>query len=110
VVLKDNCYDAGFILPPAMKKGTRVLLGGDLVPGQVNVGRVFGPGEAKVITLRKGKVVNEGVVEGFQKPQHAGQLKEKFSGLLHKLSRLHSGKPEVEKSNNSAHGDDEVMG
>lgn len=83
VVLKDNCFDAGFVLPPAMKGKTEVLLGGGLVERKGI--RHFGPGEAKIVTLQKGKMVDEEAVEIVQRPVQGGQLKKKFSGMLRKL-------------------------
>lgn len=85
IVLKDNCFDAGFGLPPAMKGKTQVLLGGGLVEQQRFMGRVIKPGEAKIVTLKNGKVVDEEAVEVVRKPQQYGQLRKKFSGMLRKL-------------------------
>jgi hypothetical protein len=83
VVLKDHCFDAGFVLPPAMRGKTEVLLGGGLVKRDAI--RRFGTGEAKIVTLRKGKVVDEEAVEVVQRPVQGGQLNKKFSGMLRKF-------------------------
>jgi hypothetical protein len=85
IVLRDNCFDAGFVLPPAMKGKTQVLLGGGLVEQQKFMGRVIKPGQAKIVTLSKGKVVDEEAVELVRKPHQAVQLKKKFSGILRKF-------------------------
>jgi hypothetical protein len=85
IVLKDSCFDAGFMLPPAMKGKTQVLLGGGLVEQQRFMGHLIGPGEAKIVTWRKGKAVDKEAVEVVQKAQQGGQLSKKFSGMLRKL-------------------------
>jgi hypothetical protein len=83
VVLKDHCFDAGFVLPPAMRGKTEVLLGGGLVKRDAI--QRFGAGEVKIVTLRKGKVVDEKAVEVVHRPVQGGQLKKKFSGMLRKF-------------------------
>lgn len=91
VVLKDNCFDAGFALPPAMRGKTQVLLGGGLVEKQKIMDRAMKPGEARIVRLSKGKVVDEEAVEVVQKPQQGGQLKKKFSGILKKWQAKEKG-------------------
>ena len=84
IVLKDNCFDAGFFLPPAMRGMTHVLLGGSLVEQQKLKGQVIRPGEVRIVTLSKGRVVDEEAVDLVQKPQQGRQLKKKLSGILRK--------------------------
>jgi hypothetical protein len=84
IVLKDNCFDAGFFLPPAMRGMTHVLLGGSLVEQQKLKGQVIRPGEVRIVTLSQGRVVDEEAVENVQQPQQGRQLKKKLSGILRK--------------------------
>jgi hypothetical protein len=54
VIFKGTCWDAGFYLPNEMRRV--VVVSGPQKPKPV-VARVIKPGELKVVTLSKGKVV-----------------------------------------------------
>ena len=61
-----------------------MLLRGSPVEQQKLKGQVIRPGEVRIVTLSKGRVVDEEAVDLVQKPQQGRQLKKKLSGILRK--------------------------